>query len=241
MYKKGLSFLCGLLSVVLAITIGLLLSKFGVPLGAAGWVFIGVFIRLVLFFAIEDGVRRVKAFFRSLTRRRERAVSSPYVYTRPAPPEKVYLEKPWEFEFVLTDENTRKRIADHVRKNYTSRDQPYLMRLNLAYGVMERTNGIFLTMTYFVSRGIIRTDYKYDLEKYVLLRGDKAYMVERYETLSAPLLYAELAKQAIAHYENREERRTFEESRKAADPELNLGQLNYQLRQKYLGGWEKQP
>ena len=66
-------------------------------------------------------------------------------------------------------------------------------------------------------------------------------MVERYETLSAPLLYAELAKQAIAHYENREERRTFEESRKAADPELNLGQLNYQLRQKYLGGWEKQP
>ncbi len=135
MYKKGLSFLCGLLSVVLAITIGLLLSKFGVPLGAAGWVFIGVFIRLVLFFAIEDGVRRVKAFFRSLTRRRERAVSSPYVYTRPAPPEKVYLEKPWEFEFVLTDENTRKRIADHVRKNYTSRDQPYLMRLNLAYGI----------------------------------------------------------------------------------------------------------
>lgn len=232
MYKKGLSLLCVITSVILAFTAVALLSKFGLPLGWPGSILLAVVIRLVLYFVIEDGVSDSKAIFRYFTKKQGPTTGTSFEPN--APPEKVYLEKPWEFEFVRTDEEMRKIIVDHVRENYTSSDQPYLMQLNLAYGVMERTNGIFLTMTYFVSRGIIRADYKYDLEKYVLLRGDKAYMVERYKSLSAPLLYAELAKQAIAHYENREERRAFEEELKAADPELDLGRLNYQLRQQYF-------
>lgn len=227
MYKGGISFLCFLLSVVLAIAIGLLLSKFGVPLRGAGWVLIGIVIRLILFFTVEFGARRIKDFFRSpfpffaieygarrikgffcpLTKKQAHATGRQSVHETAAPPEKLDLEEPWEFEFVLTDEEMRRRIMDFVEPNFY--DPPNSMdyrlswsNLNLAYGVMEQRHHVFLTHSYFLSQNIKRVD-DFNDDRYVALTETGAFSVYRENEIIVPRgceRYLELAKQAIDYY-----------------------------------------
>ncbi|MGN0606811.1 MAG: hypothetical protein ACI4JM_09845 [Oscillospiraceae bacterium] len=77
-------------------------------------------------------------------------------------------------EFVLTNENQRKRIIKCAEPSVT--DSFSYQNLNLVYGVEDKEKGFFLTLSYYLSDFIKRCD-DYDDYRYVILTKPMSFEI----------------------------------------------------------------
>lgn len=167
--------------------------------------------------------------------------------------EQELVEGPWEFEFVLTDEEKRKRILDFVKPYFNEQGRAGAsddyQNLNLAYGVTDKSGTVFVTLTYFMSDSIKRCD-DYDDYSYIVLTGKTAFGVDWkdrgrsgcFEKIGPSNIvmprwaepFREIVGQALAFYEDLDEERAFEKKLKADDPQFNIDKLYYQVRHEAL-------
>lgn len=163
------------------------------------------------------------------------------------------LQGPWEFSFVLTDEEKRKRILDFVKPYFNEQGRAGAsddyQNLNLAYGVTDKSGTVFVTLTYFMSDFIKRCD-DYDDYSYIVLTGKTAFGVDWkdrgrsgcFEKIGPSNIgmprwaepFREIVGQALAFYEDLDEERAFEKKLKADDPQFYLSKLKYQVRHEAL-------
>lgn len=167
--------------------------------------------------------------------------------------EQELVEGPWEFEFVLTDEEKRKRILDFVKPYFNEQGRAGAsddyQNLNLAYGVTDKSGTVFVTLTYYMSDSIKRCD-DYDDYSYIVLTGKTAFGVDWkdrgrsgcFEKIGPSNIvmprwaepFREIVGQALAFYEDLDEERAFEKKLKADDPQFNIDKLYYQVRHEAL-------
>ena len=165
--------------------------------------------------------------------------------------EQEYVDGPWEFEFVLTDEEKRKRILDYVKPRFDGMAGTVVQYgyLNLAYGVTDKAGTVFVTQSYYMPDGIKRCD-DYDDYSYIVLTGKTAVGVDWkdrgrsgcFEKIGPSNIvmprwaepFREIVGQALAFYEDLDEERAFEKKLKADDPQFNIDKLYYQVRHEAL-------
>ena len=81
--------------------------------------------------------------------------------------------KSYDFEFILTDEELRRKILGYVKPTKT--DHLSWQNLNLVYGVREKESGAFVTLIWFVSDIIKRCDDFTDESKFAVILGDRIF------------------------------------------------------------------
>ena len=168
--------------------------------------------------------------------------------------EQEYVDGPWEFEFVLTDEEKRKRILDYIKPNFDKQGRAgandNYQNLNLAYGVTDKFGTVFVTQSYFMSDFIKRCD-DYDDYSFVVLTGKAAFGVAwkdwarsgRREEIGPSTIemprwaesFREIVGQALAFYMDYKEKKVFEAKCKEQDPNFDLSKLRRQLLRKVPG------
>ena len=158
--------------------------------------------------------------------------------------EQEYVDGPWEFEFVLTDEEKRKRILDYVKPRFDGMAGTVVQYgyLNLAYGVTDKAGTVFVTQSYYMPDGIKRCD-DYDDHDFVILTGKTAFGAgwkDRHSsgqeigpsTIEMPRWaepFREIVGQALAVYMDYKEKRLFEAKCKEQDSDFDLSKLRRQL------------
>lgn len=152
------------------------------------------------------------------------------------------IKESLQFNFILTDDITRKRIVDYIKPKYS--DRMSYQNLNLAYGVIDKNRKIYLTLSYYVSQGIKRCDDNVDDYTFVVLTDKsvfKAYCQMNIEIIPSTISvskgfeqYIETVRQAIAFYENYKEKKAFENQLKSSNSEFRLYNLNKQLMDQIL-------
>lgn len=143
-------------------------------------------------------------------------------------------------EFVLTNENQRKRIIKCAEPSVT--DSFSYQNLNLVYGVEDKEKGFFLTLVYYLSDFIKRCD-DYDDYSYVVLTKFGRYKVNcirkgfhNIQIISGnvPFLSQNDIINAIRFYDDCDELRKFENSIKKQLYGKSLSKVMRKYRNKWL-------
>lgn len=159
--------------------------------------------------------------------------------------------KRYDFEFILTDEELRRKILKYVRPEKT--DSLSWQNINLAYGVREKESGAFVTLIWFVSDMIKRCDDFTDESRFVAILGDRIFTAyyddiryPKYEKLSFDKMDIKheeenLIRQAVAFYEARYKNGFYDfenKLKKEYGKNFSLYELNKRLRNEALGTQE---
>ncbi len=148
------------------------------------------------------------------------------------------------FEFVLQNDVQRNLIAKFFPEDRkTPLRKLDCMNINLAYGVYDKDNDIFLTLVYFVSRSIVRTDYIYDYSDYAVIKNGKIFKIhttynenQGFGELSIPFEYQKLEpliKNAVECYENNGKMRNFTQTCEEHNSNFKVYRLREDMLKKY--------
>ncbi|HPT76103.1 MAG: hypothetical protein GX198_00995 [Epulopiscium sp.] len=81
-------------------------------------------------------------------------------------------EEKYAFEWTLTDNHQIDAIANYVKsyiRGYPKENDIEVMNVNLAYGVRDKEGKIFLTLIYYLSDSVMRTDTGMDIYKFIYI------------------------------------------------------------------------
>lgn len=152
-----------------------------------------------------------------------------------------------DFEFILQNDEIRRRITGFIPGQGKKTDLHSLdyMNINLAYGVRSKEHGIFVTLIYYVYRGIMQTDYLYDWCDYIVLHGNDTFTVHTmfdrrkgFGEFSIAPQYRHLesfVREAIVCYEDWKKLRSFTDGYEKNDPKFRIYRLRDDILKKYYG------
>lgn len=145
-----------------------------------------------------------------------------------------------EFKFVLTDEKLRREIIEKIKQTGSSNGYN---QLNLAYGVVDQERKIFLTLRYYMSQSIKRSNDGVDDLGFMVLTDQALFEASCEENTKGELIsfgitegfevYLELVKRAVAFYMNTKEKNDFENQLRQSSPELRLHRLVSQFKESF--------
>lgn len=148
----------------------------------------------------------------------------------------------YEFEWVLADKIQILTISEYIRNNTKiSLDNLDRQSVNLAYGVTDKDRKIYLTLIYYLSDLVMRTDTFIDVYKFAFIAGSEVLLtscgIRREEILDLKVEhhseYFNMISQAIAFYNNRSTS-ALEEAFKKEHPNTYLYQYNELLLKEHL-------
>ena len=193
----------------------------------------------------EDGIRKRNTCFRfsDYIPAMRKNITEDYELNR------WHIRKRYDFEFVLTDEELRRKILGYVKP--TKIDSLSWQNLNLAYGVREKESGAFVTLIWFVSDMIKRCDDWTDESRFAVILGDRIFTAY-YDNIRYPKyekLFIDrrdikdkeeenLIRQAVAFYEARYDNGFYDFENKLKEEygeKFSLYELNEGLRKEALG------
>lgn len=149
-------------------------------------------------------------------------------------------KKRYSFQFALTDEVMQKRIVDFISP---IKDQWDILNLQLAYGVLEKENNIFITRIKSGETEDEDTGQDYHTTYLVALTKDACFQIsytlsyaissvreEEGVTYDVPKEYEKVLIPAIDYYRNWKEHKVFERELETQDDNFNMLKLNSELR-----------